>query len=150
MSKQILLISENGEKLDVPSIKRAEEIAKEKDLDLVCVNEEKLVYKLMDMSKNKYKYKKKQKQNVQKTKEVKFSVNIASHDKETKIKSIEKFLSKKCKVKITIEKPKRSPLTNREIEEFLNEILCEIISKFEKDSAISFNGKITNMTIRPI
>ena len=150
MSEKILLIDENGKKSDITLIEEAEVLANHKSLDLVCVDEEKAVYKLVDMSRTKYKTKKKQKQVVQKTKEVKFGISIAKHDKDIKIKSIDNFLNKKFKVKVTIEKPKRSPFKDKDIQEFLNNILNNISCKFEKDSKISFNGKTTNITIRPI
>lgn len=85
------------------------DMARERELDLVEIspNAKPAVCKIMDYGKYKYEQarkakeaKKNQKQVI--VKEVKFTARIDSHDMETKIGQVEKFLGKDNKVKITL------------------------------------------------
>ena len=147
--EMILLINEQGEKIGNINRQQAQKIAEEKDLDLYCVNEEKKVYKLIDTEKKKYNRKKIKKQHIQKLKEVKFGMTIASHDKEVKLKQINKFLKKNNKIKITIEVPRRSPFGKDEINDFLKSILDSVNECFELESKSKFNGRNLNIIIKP-
>ena len=64
------------------------------------VNKQKFIYEQKKAKKNQ---EKKNKAAVQKLKEVKFHMNIADHDIQVKVKSINEFLDKNCKVKIVLE-----------------------------------------------
>lgn len=145
----ILLIDENGEKVGQIEKKEAEEIAIKKGLDLYCVNETNKVYKITDIEKDKYNQKKSQKKHIQKLKEVKFRMTIAIHDKNVKVKQINKFLKKKNKVKITVTVPKRTPYSLLEIKEFLNKIIQSVDIEHEIESKSKFNGRNLSITIRP-
>lgn len=108
-AKEVRVISEDGEQIGIMSPFEAMEKAREKELDLVEIspNAKPPVCKIMDYGKYKYEQarkakeaKKNQKQII--VKEVKFTARIDSHDMETKIAQVEKFLAKDNKVKITL------------------------------------------------
>ncbi|MGL4307637.1 translation initiation factor IF-3 [Cetobacterium sp. SF1] len=107
--KEIRVISETGEQVGIMTPAAAMDMAREKELDLVEIspNAKPPVCKIMDYGKYKYELarkskeaKKNQKQVI--VKEVKFTARIDSHDMETKISQVEKFLAKDNKVKITL------------------------------------------------
>ena len=95
--------------MDVVPLARARELAHEAGLDLVLVSDRSTppVVRIMNFGKLQYEQKKNlkaQRRNsaAQKLKEVKFHVNIDSHDYETKIKHALDFLDKGCRLKITL------------------------------------------------
>lgn len=109
----------------------------EKDILIVnsrCSAGEKLeIVKLVDMQKFLYEQKKakkdsekKQKASQQKQKEIKFHVNIADNDLNTKVEHIKKFIADNCKVKIVLE------LRGREVgmKDFAEEVWKKIIENF--------------------
>lgn len=105
--------------------------------DILVVNarpSEKLeIVKLVDMQKFLYEQKKakkeqekKQKAAAQKVKEIKFHMNIADNDLNTKINHVKKFLEENCKVKVVLE------LRGREIgmKDFAEEVWKKILDNF--------------------
>ncbi len=108
-AREVRVITADGEQLGVMSSRDALNRARDAELDLVEVspNAKPPVCKIMDYGKYKYEQarkakeaKKNQKQVV--VKEVKFKVRIDTHDFETKVSKIEKFLSKDNKVKVSL------------------------------------------------
>jgi len=146
--KEIKLVSENG--LETISTNRALEIANNKGLDLVIVNEEDTpVCKIFDLNKYEYMLKKQHKQHKQpQTKEFKFNIKIGEHDIQYRVNRINKFLNDKNLVKITI------PMKGREIThtELAYELIKKILEKIEKeysfDKNIILNGKNLSCTIK--
>ena len=107
--KEFRIISNSGEQLGIMTANEALDMARRENLDLVEIspNAAPPVCKIMDFGKYKYEQtrkakdaKKKQKQIV--VKEVKLRTRIDTHDLETKINSIKKFLEKDNKVKVTL------------------------------------------------
>ena len=100
------VISDDGEQLGVMTLKDALILAEDRELDLVEVapNVEPPVCKLMDFGKLKYKQKKRQKEShrVQQLKEITVSLKISSHDLETKVNQMRKFLLQGHKVKLNV------------------------------------------------
>ncbi len=103
------VIAANGDQLGVIKLEKAAQLAKEAGLDLVLVAEtaEPPVCRIMDFGKLCYEQKKKIKdqkkhQQAQKVKEIKFRINIDEHDYEYKINHAIEFLSKGCKLKVTL------------------------------------------------
>ena len=105
--------------------------------DILVVNarpSEKLeIVKLVDMQKFLYEQKKakkdqekKQKASQQKMKEIKFHMNIAENDLNTKVGHVKKFLEENCKVKVVLE------LRGREagMKDYAKEVWENIISNF--------------------
>lgn len=107
--REFRIISSTGEQLGVMSANEALELARQEDLDLVeiAATAKPPVCKIMDFGKYRYEQtrkakeaKKNQKQVV--VKEVKVTARIDTHDLETKVGQIEKFLAKENKVKVTL------------------------------------------------
>ena len=108
-TQRVRLIGEGGEQLGIFHTRDAQQIALDKDLDLVEVapNGDPPVARIMDYGKFKYeaaiKAKKARKhQATVQVKEIKFRPKIDKHDYETKKKHVLRFLESGAKVKITI------------------------------------------------
>ena len=110
--------------------------AQDESLDVMVVNDacSPKIVKLVDKQKFLYEQKKakknqdkKNKAAVQKLKEVKFHMNIADHDIQVKVKQINEFLDKNCKVKIVLE------LRGREMDmmKMAKELMNKILTNFE-------------------
>lgn len=108
-ASEVRLISETGEQLGIMSTVEARNIAKQSDLDLVCMNPNSTppVCKLLNYGKYKYEtiksakeYKKNQK--VVELKEIQLSRTIDSHDLEVKAKHGRRFLNEGNKVKVVL------------------------------------------------
>ncbi len=107
--KEVRLVSADGEQLGILSVKEAQQLANEKNLDLVKIAPQAKppVCKIMDYGKYKFDAAKKEKEarKKQKTvsvKEVKFTASIEKHDYETKMRNAIKFLKAGDKVKISV------------------------------------------------
>jgi len=108
--KQVRLIGEQGQ-LGIFETSEAIKIAKREGADLVVINQksEPPIAKLLDAGKYFYEQSRKEKEAAKKQrekqiviKEMQFRLGIDQHDFETKLKNIEKFLSKGNKVKCVI------------------------------------------------
>ncbi len=103
------LISEDGEQLGIFNTADAQQIADEKNLDLVEIapNADPPVCRIMDYGKYKYEQAMKAKrarkhQTTVQIKEIKFRPKIDKHDYETKKRHVVRFLEAGAKVKVTI------------------------------------------------
>ncbi len=107
--RELRVIGENGEQLGIMSNKDAQNLAYQKNLDLVKIspNASPPVCKIMDYSKYKFDKAKKEKearkkQKVVTVKELRLSPNIDKHDVQVKVKKAIEFLKNGDKVKIII------------------------------------------------
>lgn len=107
--KEVRLIGHDGEQLGVIPNAKAQELAHEAELDLVCVspNAKPPVCKILDYGKYRYEQIKKEKEakKAQKQiniKEVRMTPNIDTHDLEVKAKQADKFLTNGDKVKVSV------------------------------------------------
>ena len=107
--REVRVISDSGEQLGVMSAKEALKKAEDKNLDLVKIapNSAPPVCKIMDYGKYRFEQTKRAKeakknQKVMEIKEIRLSLNIDTHDFETKVKHAEKFLKAGNKVKVSI------------------------------------------------
>jgi translation initiation factor IF-3 len=107
--KEVMVITDTGEKLGVMNTRVAMNMAYERDLDLVlvAVNATPPVAKFMDFNKFKYEQSRKLReakkhQKVQAIKEIRLSPKIDIGDFNTKLKSGRKFLEAGDKLKISI------------------------------------------------
>lgn len=107
--KEVRLVGVDGEQIGIVSIREAQQLANEKNLDLVKIAPQAKppVCKIMDYGKYKFDAAKKEKEarKKQKTisvKEVRLSASIDKHDFETKIRNAQKFLKSGDKVKISV------------------------------------------------
>ncbi len=107
--KEFRIISFDGEQLGILSLDKALELAASQGYDLVEIapGAKPPVCKIMDYSKYRYEQtrkikeaKKNQKQVV--VKEIKITARIDTHDLETKLAQVTKFLGKENKVKVTL------------------------------------------------
>lgn len=107
--REVRLIDDENQQIGVVSINEAMEMAAEKKLDLVKISPQAVppVCKIMDYGKHKYEMAKKEKearkkQKVIDIKEVRLSLNIETHDLETKANNAKKFLENGDKVKVAL------------------------------------------------
>ncbi len=107
--KEVRVITGDGEVLGIMSAQDALGIAEEKNLDLVKVAPQAVppVCKIMDYGKYRFEQAKKEKeakknQHVVEVKEIRLSLNIDTHDFETKVNHARRFLTSGNKVKVSI------------------------------------------------
>ncbi len=107
--KEVRLISEEGEQLGIMSAAEALKLAEEKSLDLVKIAPmaKPPVCKIMDYGKFRFEKAKKEKearknQKIIETKEIRLSLNIDTHDFDTKINHAKKFIGDGDKLKVSI------------------------------------------------
>lgn len=107
--KELRVISDSGEQLGIMSSKEAQNIADERELDLVMISPTATppVARIMDYGKFIYEQAKKEKeakkkQKVIDIKEIRFSPSIEEHDIAIKANNAAKFLKDGDKVKVTI------------------------------------------------
>ena len=108
-AREVRVVSDDGDQYGVLTLKEALEKAQEAGMDLVEIspNANPPVCKIMDYGKFKYEKTKKDKENKKKqkqvvTKEMRVKPHIDTHDRDTKIAQIEKFLEKEYKIKISL------------------------------------------------
>ncbi len=113
--KEILVIDADGTKLGVLSAKEAQQIAFEKDLDLVKIapNATPPVCRIMDYGKYCFEQAKREKearknQKVFSIKEIRMFSTIDTHDFETKVNQAVKFLQGGDKLKVSVRFRKRA------------------------------------------
>ena len=149
---EVRLIDGNDSKL--VKMEEAILIAEQVDLDLVVISQDSNppVVKILDFGK--FLYQKAKKEKVNKSishgpKEIKFHINIESNDYNTKIRHVEKFLSKKLKVKITI------AFRGREIQfkalgyELIERIKSDLSGIAKIDNEVKFQGRQAFMMVSP-
>lgn len=107
--KEVRVITESGEQLGIMSAKEALKKAEDSNLDLVKIAPMATppVCKIMDYGKFKFEQAKREKeakknQHIVETKEIRLSLNIDTHDFETKANHAERFLTSGDKVKVSI------------------------------------------------
>lgn len=106
---ELRIIGPDGAQLGIMSAAQAQKLANEKDLDLVKIAPQATppVCKIMDYGKYRYEQARREKearknQHIIDIKEIKLSLNIDTHDFNTKVKNAVKFFSKGDKVKVSI------------------------------------------------
>ena len=107
--KEVRLISEEGEQMGIMSATEALKISKEKNLDLVKIAPmaNPPVCKIMDYGKFRFEKAKREKeqrknQKTIETKEIRLSLNIDTHDFNTKINQAKRFIADGNKLKVSI------------------------------------------------
>lgn len=107
--RELRVIGSDGTQLGIMSAADAQHIADEKNLDLVKIAPQATppVCKIMDYGKYRFEQAKREKearknQHTVEVKEIKLSLNIDTHDFNTKLKNAKKFLAHGDKVKVSI------------------------------------------------
>lgn len=151
---KVRVIDENGKNLGILDTPKALEITKEKGLDLVEVsaNVQPSICKIIDYGKYQYTQEKKErkqkaKQKKSELKGIRIGFSTSSHDLETKIKQIEKFLKQGHKVRIEMRLRGRErahkDLAGEKIESFLEMIPLE----FKKEEELKKSPRGMTITI---
>ena len=152
----VRLIDENGNSVGVISLEDALKIAREKGFDLVQLqsNCTPSVCKIMDYKKFLFDSSKKEKSLKKSpktvTKEIRISSVINENDLNTKIKSVNKFLTNGNKVKISLTIKERGTDLHNSIKSLLDKIKKEIIEYGTISKEPQINGKNVFVMIEPV
>jgi len=155
-SLDVQVISSTGENLGVLPIKKAIEIAKSDNLDLIEIspNANPPVCKIMDMGKYKYDMQKKaskakKNQKTVSLKELKLRPVTEIHDYNFKIKNAKKFLVKGDKVKFTVKFKGREMQFTDQGRNLMDRIIEDTKELGKVEVSPKFEGKQMIMIIQP-
>ena len=153
----VQVIGSDGNNLGTLPIKKAIELAKQENLDLIEIspNSNPPVCKIMDMGKYKYDLQKKanqakKKQKVVSLKEIKLRPGTETHDYNFKIKNAKKFISKGDKVKFTVKFKGREMQHSDLGKNLMNRIIDETKDIAKVESYPKMEGRQMVMIIQPI
>ena len=153
----VQVIGSEGSNLGVMPLKKAIELARQEELDLIEIspNTNPPVCKIMDMGKFKYDAQKKanlakKKQKIVSLKEIKMRPVTETHDYEFKVKNAKKFIAKGDKVKFTVKFKGREMQHTNLGKELMNKIIDETKDIAKVESQPKFEGKQMVMIIQPI
>ena len=153
----VQVIGSIGDNLGVMPLKKAIELAKQEELDLIEIspNTNPPVCKIMDMGKYKYDQQKKlnkakKKQKKIELKEIKLRPVTEVHDYTFKIKNAQKFLSKGDKVKFTIRFKGREMQHTKLGNDLMEKIKIDMETIGKVELQPKFDGKQMIMVIQPL
>lgn len=155
--KEVRVISADGEQLGIMSAKEAFKKAEEKNLDLVKIapQAQPPVCKIMDYGKYRFEQTKKEKeskknQRIIETKEIRLSLNIDTHDFDTKANQAMKFLKTGHKVKVSIRFRGRE-MAHPQIGEETMKKFAEVCSEFSSvEKPAKLEGRQMLMFLAPL
>ena len=147
--KEMLVITDKGEKLGLLPKNRALEEAYKRGLDLVVVSAESnpAVAKMMDYSKFRFEQQKKlkemkKKQKVVTVQEIQLSPTIEKHDFDTKARKAQTILDKGNKVKITLRLKGRMIVHQELAKEVIAKFVEALAETSTLESEIKLDGKL--------
>ena len=154
---EVRVIGPDSEQLGVVIIKRALELAKESEMDLVEIapTAKPPVCRIMDYSKYKYDQEKKERrikknQNVTHLKQIRMKPHIDANDYNIKLKQIKNFLEKKDKVKINMMFRGRE-MAHKEIgREILERLIKDIGELGQPERSPSMEGRVMSLVLAPM
>ena len=156
-SREVQVITSNGENLGIIDTNKAILMAKEENLDLIEIapNAKPPVCKIIDMGKYKYDAQKKankakKKQKKIELKEIKLRPVTEAHDYNFKLKNALRFISKGDKVKFTIKFKGRELQHSKLGYDLMNKILEDTKSYGKVEMNPKFEGKQMIMVIQPL
>lgn len=157
--KEVRVVADDGTQLGIMSASEALSLAAQRNLDLVKIapHAKPPVCKIMDYGKFKFEQQKREKearknQRVIEVKEIQLSLNIDTHDLETKVAHAKKFLAAGNKVKVSIRfrgremaHPERGVEIMEKFASYLTEVgVIEKAPKMESRTMLMFmNAKTT-------
>lgn len=154
--RQVRLIDADGTQRGIVDTRDAMRLAREQDLDLVMVGEQAQppVCKLMDFGRYRYELQQQAKETrkrsrSQEMKAIKFRIKIDTHDYETKVNHIRRFLKEGHKVKVTIMFRGRERTHPELGQDILNRVAADVTQLAVVDSAPTIAGMDMNMVLRP-
>lgn len=147
-SKTIMLIDEEKNNLGNKDVQFGINYAKSLGLDLVQMSSDQIpTCRVMDYNKDRFKKNKSNKgQRPIKTKEIRIKPNITDFDLSTKIRSMERMLSKKHKIKVSIVFKGRELATKEKGFDIIEKIKNSI-SNIKIDSEPKFEGRSIIMMV---
>lgn len=155
-ASEVRVIGPDGEQIGILSIFEALKIAAEGNLDLVEVSPDASppVCKIMDHGKFKYELTKKKqetkrKQKSTQIKEIKVRPKTDDHDLETKVRHIEKFISKNDKVKVTMVFRGREFMLKEQANSVLEKIVILTKDFAGVEQEPKFEGRVMTMLLGP-
>jgi len=155
-SPDVQLIDAEGENRGIVRTREALAEAQEAGLDLVLIaaNSNPPVAKMLDLGRFKYAAQKKaaearKKQKVIEVKEVQLRPNIDTHDYETKMKAVHRFLEEGDRVKVTMRFRGREMAHQDLGVELLNKVQTELAEKAKIESAPRSEGRQMVMVLAP-
>lgn len=155
-ASQVRVVGSDGSQVGIMPIEEALRIAGEESLDLVEVSPEANppVCKIMDFGKYKYELTKKKqdakrKQKISQIKEIKVRPKTDDHDLETKVRHIEKFLSKNDKVKVTLFFRGREVILKEQANTILEKIVAKTAEFAQVEQAPKYEGRVITMLLGP-
>ncbi|MFH2093031.1 MAG: translation initiation factor IF-3 [Pseudomonadota bacterium] len=155
-ASQVRVIGADGEQIGILTIQEALKIASDDNLDLVEVSPDASppVCKIMDHGKFKYELTKKKqeakrKQKITQIKEIKVRPKTNDHDLETKVKHIEKFISKNDKVKVTMVFRGREFMLKEQANTILDKIVVLTDAFAQVEQFPKFEGRVITMLLGP-
>lgn len=155
--KEVRLIDKDGTQLGIMSAKEAQKIARDQDLDLVCVAPmaKPPVCRIMDYGKYRYEQQRharetKKNQKIIEVKEIRLTPVIDIHDFETKLRNAQKFLEKGNKVLVSVRfRGRMMKFTDQGVE-----VLDKFAKALEGIAKVEGKGNVENkqiqMTLAPI
>ncbi len=155
-AKEVRVIGSDGEQKGIMPSEEALRMAEEENLDLVEVSPDAKppVCKIMDYGKYKYELTKqkqeaKRKQKSSQIKEIKVRPKTDDHDLETKVRHIEKFISKRDKVKVTLVFRGREFMLKEQANAVLEKVvkLTQDFAQVEQEP--KFEGRVITMLLGP-
>ncbi len=153
---QVRVIGADGEQIGILPTHEALKIAGEDDLDLVEVSPDAKppVCKIMDYGKYKYEQTKKKqeakrKQKSTQIKEIKVRPKTSDHDLETKVKHIEKFISKNDKVKVTLVFRGREYMLKEQANAILEKMIALTEDFAQVEQLPKYEGRVITMLLGP-
>lgn len=153
---QVRVIDVDGTNLGIFPTRKALDMAREKNLDLVLVapNSDPPVARIMDYGKYKYEKEKKmrearKKQKQSELKQMKFRLKIDDHDFYTKLSHVKRFLERGDKVRITIMFRGREMSFTDQGYQLLERIRKELEEIAEVESPPKLEGRDMRMTLKP-
>ena len=150
--KEVRVIGAEGGQLGVMSIKDAQKLADEAEMDLVRVspNAKPPVCKIVDYGKFRYEMSRKEKdakkkQRIVEIKEVRLSPNIEENDLNTKVSQARKFLEKGNRVKVTLRFRGRELAYVNQSKRILDEFAEKLSDISVIDKPAKFEGRSMTM-----
>jgi len=152
----VRVIGPNSEQLGVVNIRRAIELAREHELDLVEVSptSKPPVCRIINYSKYKYDQEKKERrvkknQKIAQLKQIRLKPHIDEHDYQIKLRQAVTFLSKKDKVKVNLFFRGRELSYKEQGEKILKRVIADLLEHGQAEKSPSMEGRIMSVLIIP-
>ena len=150
------MIAEDGEQLGVMEVKRALQLARDADVDLVEVapNSDPPVCRLLDYGKLRYLSSKKERESKKGQKsadlrEVRFRPNIGSHDLASKTRKVKELILDGSKVKLTVRFRGREAAHQQLGLAVLKRVADELREEVRLEKPPSMEGRALSMILMP-